>query len=161
MENWAKSLNWSWTHTHISSFKGNKSSHVLFNTLFSSPTVRHRASQSVLRSYVYHQSPPHVCTQINSFQAVLQINGFRSFLGRNVGAKDGILFTWLYGMTFMLGCCPILSPGVARRQQRPRCKRILGNDGTNKYILQICNLSSAFVLTWVNGNTAREENQLF
>lgn len=62
---------------------------------------------------------------------------------------DGILFTSLYGMTFMLGCCPILSPGVARRQGHPRRECILGNDGTNKRML--CNLLSALsvVIIWL------------
>lgn len=36
----------------------------------------------------------------------------------------------LYRMTFMLGWCPILSPGVARRQEESYCQCILGNDET-------------------------------
>ena len=67
--------------------------------------------------------------QINFFCAD---NWHQITVGHTVGAKDGILFTSLYGMTFMLGCCPILSPGVARRQEHPYCKCILGNDGTHK-----------------------------
>lgn len=67
-------------------------------------------------------------------------------------ARDGILFTSLRGMTFMLSCCPILSAGVARRQQHPHYNGILGNDGTNKRILPICRLLSALnvAITWVS-----------
>lgn len=67
----------------------------------------------------------------------------------NVEAKDVLLC----GMTFMLSCRPILSPGVARRQEHPHCKRILGNDGTRKWILPISGLLSAFqaVVLRVNG----------
>ncbi len=50
----------------------------------------------------------------------------------HVKAKDGIPSTSLYGMTFMLSCCPISTPGVARRQEPPHYKCILENDGTRK-----------------------------
>lgn len=87
---------------------------------------------------------------IKSFHILRQICGTKSPLGRNEKAKDGILFTLLSGMTFMLGCCPILSLLVARRPEHPHCKCILGNDGSNKLIL--CNLLSAFntVILWFN-----------
>lgn len=79
----------------------------------------------------------------------------------NVKAKDGILLTSLYGMTFMLSGCPILSPGVARRQEHPHYKCILGNDGTNKWILLICKLLTAShtVVMWVNGREGRNANR--
>lgn len=47
-----------------------------------------------------------------------------------VRVEDGILCNSLYRMTFMLGWCPILSPGVARRQEDSYCQCILGNDET-------------------------------
>lgn len=60
----------------------------------------------------------------NFFWNFVQINGVKSPAGHNVRAKDGILFTSLYGMTFMLGCCPILSRGVARRREHPHCTSV-------------------------------------
>lgn len=69
------------------------------------------------------------------------------------GVKDGILFNSLYRMTFMPGCCPILSPGVARRQERPHRECILGNDESDEWNPQLCHLLSAFniVIARVNG----------
>lgn len=98
-----------------------------------------------------------------SFQNLIQITGLKWALGHGVRVKDGFLFTSLHRVTFTLGCCPILSPGVARRQEHPHCKCILGNDGTNKIILQICNLLCAFsiVITWVSETAACYENVLF
>lgn len=51
-----------------------------------------------------------------------------------IKAKDGILFFFPRSerMTFMLGCRPILSPGVARRQEGPYSECILGNVGAIK-----------------------------
>lgn len=73
------------------------------------------------------------------------------------GVKDGILFNSLYRMTFMPGCCPILSPGVARRQERPHRECILGNDETDEWNPQLCHLLSAFniVIARVNGKKKR------
>lgn len=68
------------------------------------------------------------------------------------GVKDGILFNSLYRMTFMPGCRPILSPGVARRQNvLGEC--ILGNDESDEWNPQPCHLLSAFttVIKRVNG----------
>lgn len=69
------------------------------------------------------------------------------------GVKDGILFNSLYRMTFMPGCRPILSPGVARRQERPRRECILGNDESDEWNPQLCHLLSArtAVIAQVNG----------
>lgn len=69
------------------------------------------------------------------------------------GVKDGILFNSLYRMTFMPGCRPILSPGVARRQERPRRECILGNDESDEWNPQLCHLLSALttVIAQVNG----------
>lgn len=96
-----------------------------------------------------------------SFQNVIQINGLKWALGHHARVKDGFLFTSLHTVTFTLGCCPILSPGVARRQEH--CKCTLGNVGTNTIILQICNLSCVFniIITWVSEKAACYENVLF
>lgn len=77
----------------------------------------------------------------------------------NRGVKDGILFNSLYRMTFMPGCCPILSPGVARRQERPHCECILGNDESDEWNPQLCHLLSAFniVIARVNGKKKKAE----
>lgn len=55
-------------------------------------------------------------------------------------------------MTFMLSCWPLLSPGVARRQEHPHYQSILGKWWARKWNLPICNLLSALrtVVMWVN-----------
>lgn len=149
MDDRTKALNWSSSHTLCS-----------VSSVYLTDVISYtRWPLSDLWSYLYYQSLNDIFMQMNFFQHFV-MNGFKSQLGRSVRSKDGILFTSLYGMTFMLGCCPILSPGVARRQEHPHCKCILRNDETNEWILRICKLLSALntVIIWVNEKAACLEN---
>ena len=61
--------------------------------------------------------------------------------------ENGILCNSLSRMTFMLGWCPILSQGVARRQEDSYCQCILRNDETmTEFLRSVTYLLSASLL---------------